>query len=319
MILPLTIERKGLVRRLVFLGRGLCDFNGPLLHPRFPDVVPVERFRRLWASTLREIARNCGHKPNLIVLDQMPARIGGQANPLIGLGSRPNPSASYVATFCGNWDEFYTTRRSSGSRRRDRQRLRKFAEHGSVELVTADGQGISETLEHLFTQKQRTFERMGVDDLFAKPGYRSFFLEVAQSAPELVHVSQLSIGGKCAAANLGLMFHDCYYYVLISYDDGPLSRYGPGAAHLHKLMEFAISKGLKHFDFTIGDEGYKLDWADTKVDLFDHVGGRGLIGRSLAGAAIVGLTLKRAIKQSPRAWRYYSTMRARLKGGRSSR
>jgi CelD/BcsL family acetyltransferase involved in cellulose biosynthesis len=67
-----------------------------------------------------------------------------------------------------------------------------------------------------------------------------------------VHVSRLEVGDAIAAANLGLVFRGCYYHVLASFDDGELSRFGPGVAHLHDLLRHAIEGGCTMFDFTIG-------------------------------------------------------------------
>ncbi len=77
-------------------------------------------------------------------------------------------------------------------------------------------------------------------------------------------MSRLDVGPTLAAANYGLIFRGRYYHVLASYDDGPVSRFGPGAAHLHDLMRYAIEHGCNEFDFTIGDEPYKHDWCDTE-------------------------------------------------------
>ena len=117
--------------------------------------------------------------------------------------------------------------------------------------------------------------------MFERPGYRDFFLDMAtgpQSA-RLTHLSRLDVGPMTAAANFGLMFRGRYYYVLASYDDGELARFGPGAAHLHDLMRYAIEHGCDVFDFTIGDEPYKREWCDAEIKLYDYVSA----GRCAAG------------------------------------
>ena len=64
--------------------------------------------------------------------------------------------------------------------------------------------------------------------------------------------------------------------MLASYDDSGISHYGPGALHLRELMAYAIGMGLKRFDFTIGDEPYKLEWSDTTLKLYDFARHRDL-------------------------------------------
>ena len=172
----------------------------------------------------------------------------------------------------------------------------------------------------MISQKSRSFARMGVDDLFARPGYREFFLDVATdlNVRALAHVSRLDVGATTAATNLGLRFRDCYYLVLSSYHDGEFSRFGPGRAHLNELIRHAIERGFARFDFTVGDEPYKRDWSDTELRLHDY-----LAAVTLRGALVVALTsayrrTKRVIKQSPTLWRAFSKARV-LAGSLSPR
>ena len=155
---------------------------------------------------------------------------------------------------------------------------------------------------------------MGVDDLFAKPGYRDFFQGVAAEAPGEGYgrLLRLDIGPTLAAANFGLMFRSCFYLILSSYDDGELSRFGPGRAHLRETIRYAIGEGCHAFDFTIGDEGYKRDWSDRRLTLHDHVAGVSVRGRLAASGATAFRAVKRTIKQTPALWSAYSKARARL-------
>ena len=112
------------------------------------------------------------------------------------------------------------------------------------------------------------------------------------------------------AVNLGLADRECYYHVLTSYDEGEVSRFGPGAMHLRELMCRAIAQGFRRFDFTIGDERYKSEWADTTLPLYDHVAGVTARGWPLATLARARRQLKRTIKQNPVLWDAFSRMRA---------
>ena len=169
----------------------------------------------------------------------------------------------------------------------------------------------------MIAQKRNAFARMGVSDIFARPRYREFFAALVAQTRGLVHVSRLDVGSAPAAANLGLTFRGRYYHVLASYDDGPLSRFGPGAAHLHELMQYAIGGRCSHFDFTIGDEPYKRDWCDTEVKLFDHISAASARGLLIATVATTLRRLKRFIKQSPMLWP--ALMRARAALGAMAR
>jgi CelD/BcsL family acetyltransferase involved in cellulose biosynthesis len=168
--------------------------------------------------------------------------------------------------------------------------------------------------ETLIAQKQRAFARMGVSDIFARRGYYDFFREIAAHplSRQLVHVSRLDVGAIPAALNLGLVFRGSYYHVLASYDDGALARFGPGAAHLHELMRYAIEQNCSVFDFTVGDEPYKRDWCDTELKLYDHVSAVNARGMLVAKMLTTGRSAKRAIKQSAWLWPAVTKLRATL-------
>jgi CelD/BcsL family acetyltransferase involved in cellulose biosynthesis len=216
-----------------------------------------------------------------------------------------HPSGAYLTHLAGDWESFYAAKRSSTTRRRDRTKRKRLAELGEVQLVTPQGKGqVTATLDTLMVQKARAFARMGVANLFARPGYPEFYRGVATepASSPMVHVSRLDVGAVPAAINLGLIHRGRYYHLLASYGDGEASRFGPGAAHLHDLMRIAIERGCGVFDFTIGDEPYKRDWSDTELRLHDHISFASLRGALIAAPMMALRRLKRAIKQTPVLW-----------------
>ena len=59
---------------------------------------------------------------------------------------------------------------------------------------------------------------MGVADIFARPGYRELLSDLAldPATQPMVHVSRLDVGPDPPAVNFGLVFRDCFYYVIAS-------------------------------------------------------------------------------------------------------
>ncbi len=306
-LMPLAVE-PGLVRRLTFLGSDLCDYNAPLLAPDFARHVSRDRFPVLWRDIVA--ALQARRSFDLIDFSKMPETIGGAANPLLALGTALNPSGAHATRLHGPWEEFYTAKRSSATRRRDRTKRKRLSDLGEVRFVVPERRDdIAFTLDTLIAQKTKAFARMGVGDIFARPGQREFYLDVAANA-RLVPMSRLEVGSTVAATNLGLSFRGRYYYLLASYDDGPTSRFGPGMALLHDLMRRAIELKFDAFDFTIGDENYKLDWSDTELRLYDHVSAASVRGMPSVMLARTKRGLKRRIKQTPLLWRAVTKARA---------
>ncbi len=311
-ILPLSVDRDGLLRRLTWLGADLADYNAPLLAPALSRIVKPSQFLPLWRAILKLIDDRPRLGFDLVELRKMPEMVGTQPNPFMDLAVTPNASGAHRSALAETWEGYYG-KRSSATRRRDRTKLNRLAAHGEVRFVEPDEPGdIESTLDILFEQKARSFARMGVRDLFSRPGYRDFYLDIALN-PELretVHVSRLQVGEEIAATNLGLTMRGCYYYLLASYQDSELARFGPGAAHLRELLRIAIERGFHHFDFTIGDESYKRDWCDEELKLFDHAAAQRAMALPVVATKAMLLGAKRYIKQTPFLWRHFSKARA---------
>ena len=232
----------------------------------FRERVELDRFLAIWQILQAQMQSDPLLRHDWIDFAKMPKKVGDQINPFTYLEVTPNASGTHLAHLTENWEAFYVAKRSSSTRRRDRTKRAHLAKHGDIRFVTATDAGDAQrTVETLMEQKSRAFARKGIPDLFARPGHREFFLDLATNPAtrQLAHISRTEVGATSAAANLGLMFGDCYYHVLASYTDSELSSFGPGNLHLREMMAYAIARGLKRFDFTIGDEPYKLEWSDT--------------------------------------------------------
>jgi CelD/BcsL family acetyltransferase involved in cellulose biosynthesis len=162
-LLPLSIERGGLARRLTFLGTTLCDYNGPLLAPDFGARVDAARFRDIWSAILGRLQSHPDFGFDVVHFDKMQRTVGPQPNPLIGLGVIPHANGAYLTKLGTDWESFYAEKRSSSTRRRDRTKRKKLGEFGELKFVTAEGaNALKATLETLMDQKSKSFAAMGV-------------------------------------------------------------------------------------------------------------------------------------------------------------
>jgi CelD/BcsL family acetyltransferase involved in cellulose biosynthesis len=300
------------VRRLRWLGSDLCDYNAPLVAERGRAFFAEDTFGRLWRDVVKLLRRDRRFRFDLVDLQKMPERLGADGNPFLTLGVFAHSSSAYLTDLGSNWESFYAAKRSSATRKRERRQLKHMAEHGEVRFRDVDEPAaIRQTIETLFAQKGQSFARKGVEDLFARPGYRAFYLDIATdpATRALTHVSRLDVGPDTVAANMGLRLKSRYYLVLSSYQEGELSRFGPGRAHLYELMRHTIDSGFRQFDFTIGDEPYKHDWCDHEIRLYDHMAAVTVRGLAVVGASVAFRKAKRGIKQNPALWRAFSRTR----------
>jgi CelD/BcsL family acetyltransferase involved in cellulose biosynthesis len=313
LMLAFGIETRGLARRLTWLGTDQCDYNGPTLHKRFAERFDANDFAALWARIIALLQAECGHTFDIVDLAKMPETIGEQRNPFLSLPAAPNPSGAYLTSLGQEWDAFYAEKRSSQTRKKERRQLKQLAEFGAVQFVEVqDTDARQQALELLFQQKSRALARMGAEDIFAPPERRAFYLDIAtnDATRDLVHVSRLDISAAGAAVSVGLRADGRYYLILTSYDDGEAAKHGPGRALLHELLRYAIANRFRYFDFTIGDEPYKMDWSDVRLVLHDHLSATTLRGFVAVKALTAFRALKRTIKQNPTMWLAFSKARA---------
>jgi CelD/BcsL family acetyltransferase involved in cellulose biosynthesis/predicted ATP-grasp superfamily ATP-dependent carboligase len=314
-ILPLCVVPERMAKRLCWLGQELGDYNAPLLARDFSRRVTPDRFLAVWRELQDDMQRDPLLRHDWIEFEKMPQKIGAQINPFSYLGVSPNASGVHLTKLGDDWEKFYVAKRSSATRRRDRAKRRHMSEYGEIRFLTAaDTDDARRTLETLMDQKSRSLARKGVANIFARPGHREFYLDLASNPKtrHLVHISRVEIGTACAAANLGIVFGDCYYHVLASFVDSDVSHYGPGALHLRELMAHAIKLGLKRFDFTIGDEPYKLEWSDTDLKLHDYTETTSWRGLPVSSSSSLRRRIKRFIKQTPLLWRFASEVRSAI-------
>jgi len=312
-ILPLAIDKGLAIKRLRWLGQDLCDYNAPLLARDFSRRLSPENFRVVWRKLQAQMQSDAQTRHDWIEFEKMPETIGVEVNPFVGLELTPHSSSAHIMQLGGDWETFYRAKRSSATRRHDRSKRRHMAQFGDIRFITTTNAADARaTLETLMRQKSLALARKGISDMFARPGYREFFLDFGSNpaTQHLVHVSRIEVGATDAAANFAIVHDNCYYHILSSYCDGRLARLGPGALHLRELMGHAINLGLRKFDFTIGDERYKSEWCDERLRLFDYCAAatwRGLPASALSAAR---LRLKRYVKQTPAVWRAVSQLRA---------
>jgi len=68
------------------------------------------------------------------------------------------------------------------------------------------------------------------------------------------------------------------------------------------MFQYSFERGLKTFDFTIGDEPYKRDWFNQEMKLYDHTSAATLRGWMAIMPARAMRAVKRVVRQNPAIW-----------------
>ncbi len=192
-LLPLCIEAKRSTHRLCWLGQDVNDYNAPLIARDFSQRVSPEGFHAAWDQLRARMQREPKLRHDWIEFEKMPQMIGGQVNPFFHLAHADNPSGAHFTRLGADWKQYYAAKRSSATRRRDRAKRKHLSQFGEINFVTStDADDLRRVLETLMEQKNRLLAHRGIADMFARPGWREFFLDIAANPAtrHLVHVSR---------------------------------------------------------------------------------------------------------------------------------
>jgi hypothetical protein len=149
------------------------------------------------------------------------------------------------------------------------------------------------TLEAVLAWKSAQYVRSSVPDCFAVPQNVAMFRELRGRG--LVVLSSLSAGERVVAAHLGALWRGRLSWWVPAYDRELMSL-SPGRLLLEDLLRESHARGLAEFDFLLGDEAYKYQYAT-------HLRAVGSIGKAPLQATLhdaVRSSLKRAFAGYPR-------------------
>ena len=187
----------------------------------FRSALTPERFLAAWRELQEQMQRDPLLRHDWIEFEKMPQKIGAQINPFTHLAVTPNASGAHLAQLGDDWEKFYVAKRSSATRRRDRAKRRHMSairrnplrhragcRRRPAHARNTDGakKPVAGAQGH-----RRHLRPAGTPRILSRPRRRT-------RKPGIWSISAASRSAPtCAAANLGIVFGDCYYHVLASY------------------------------------------------------------------------------------------------------
>ena len=140
---------------------------------------------------------------------------------------------------------------------------RTLEKQGALVLDTyTRAQDVEPLLEPFFAQHVRRWATTDTPSPFLRADRRAFYRTVVReldSSSEL-RFSVLRLDGQLIAAHFGFLCAGTFIWYKPAFEPA-LREFAPGLVLLKRLFERARDEGADVFDFTIGDEGYKLRFA----------------------------------------------------------
>ena len=93
-----------------------------------------------------------------------------------------------------------------------------------------------------------------------------FYFEFLEN--ENLSISALKLNNEYIAGILGFKFKNNYYFLLPSYKfDDETFKLSPGRILLINLINFLYEKKLDYFNFCDGNQSYKKEWSNERINL----------------------------------------------------
>jgi CelD/BcsL family acetyltransferase involved in cellulose biosynthesis len=268
MILPLYVEKKYGIKILKWQGGEQADYMNMLILKDF--VINNDDFLNLWKLIKKEISFF-----DLLYFEKQQKFIGEILNPLV---QNLNVEKNYVSHSISlpNSLDLFIEKNLKNKFIRDTERMKKnLQKEGDIEFLIYENNDNSkkqEIIKEIINQKILRIKELKQKNVLDKDT-QNFYLKFDDSefSNGKLHISSLNLNGKSLAAHWGVVYKNVFYYLMPTIAKTDFMKHAPGRLLLFFLIEWSIKNKIKKFDLTIGDESYKKNWSNSKIDLFSYL------------------------------------------------
>jgi CelD/BcsL family acetyltransferase involved in cellulose biosynthesis len=291
MLLPLCITSRFGEKTLSFMDGGLADYVAPVL---FENALlwTEDAARAVWDKVLAALPTT-----DLVVLQNVPAYVGGQFNPLSLVAGQPNAESAHGSDLTQPWAQLEATQFQLKTIKRKWRALERI---GAVRLEVAETDAqVARFLERTLVQKQRRFDETKVSGFDRDPDKLAYFRRATRAFHDAgrLQIVALLVGDEIVATAWNLVLGRRVYEILIGFEGGEWVKYSCGRILNLMQLEWLKQQGFDYLDHGIGDESWKLEYCDTHVPL-----GQSVEFRSLRGRWMVTRKRLRERLRSMKAW-----------------
>lgn len=260
-VLPLVVEHRGGIVRLKAWDSGVSDYNGPVLSKNFaPSRADM---KTLWADLLHALPH-----ADLLELEKVPSAIGEIGNPLMsieGLTLSKFTRHPLPLPADGDFEKFAAARFNPTHRRTLAKKRKKLQNKGKLEFALESGPGALPTLDKILEWRGNRFAERSDPETSARIGafYRSLC-----SDTDIARVGRLTLDGRLLAGCFGTLTGDTFQLLVVAHD-GEWKNWSPGLLAIESSIALLCAGGVTVYDFTIGDEPYKMDFGVDVEKLYE--------------------------------------------------
>jgi len=263
-LIPLMIARRRVfgvpIRVLQFMGSGHADHLDFCVLKEMRRQV-LDRFADFLMENhcwdLLDLYDIPSDSPNLdILIEKLNMR---------GMHHRLQPAiiCPYLRLNGDSWESFYASRRSRSTRQDLKRRMKRLTELGQVAFRRySEPEAVRDVFPQLFEIYRKRWDGKYLSVSFVDRKEQEFYREMAVdlAAHRRLHLLTLELDEKVTAFSLSAAKNTRFTWLITAYDPA-YSHYFTGELLLTRLLEDVFASGTyREFDFTRGEEPYKLKW-----------------------------------------------------------
>jgi CelD/BcsL family acetyltransferase involved in cellulose biosynthesis len=272
-ILPLVRETYFGIQIIQPADLGVADYNAVIGSPKsLEDVCAVPGLASKILTAM---------KPYHILLFRKQPPSTFDASKLFSKARKtPNISSSYEVEIEQTHDHWLKTHVSKNMRKGLRRKLSGFQkDHGPLEYSELSNEAdIVNAFEIMRDLRAGRYET----DLFSRPEYFAFYRNLAVKGAQTGMTSTFvgKLENRIMSIDFGVRHKGRFLFLLAAFvDDEDMKRYSLGLLGLNEKIRHEADLGTTIFDFTIGDEPYKLSFGAEQIPLTNVTVTAGPIGQ----------------------------------------
>ena len=305
--LPLEVVRAKGMPVARYPGGRHANANFPVV-ARTAGTIPSLEFKAM----LRMAGRQLG--VHALLLERQLRELGGIANPLLSLPHGDSPNIALALSLEGGFEQVLSRHNGKRRKKKFRNQQRRLEPQGGYVTVRAEtAADVDAMLGAFFAMKVDRFAQAGIEDVFAAQEVKLFFARLFVASLEAgdgrFELNAIRVGEVFAAVT-GSSVLDERMTVEFGAIDSAFDFASPGDLLFYLSIEDACARGLRHFDFGVGDEIYKRNWCEIETAHFDNAIALSPLGSALAMAFHARARAVRFVKGNPRLWALVKAVRA---------
>jgi CelD/BcsL family acetyltransferase involved in cellulose biosynthesis len=265
-LVPLIRRVRHGVRIVEFADLNVTDYNAPVL--RAGVTFDMAEARGIAKALVAELRKAPGGV-DLVRLRKMPGRLAGGINPLALLGRAGSSSLNGNVIEIG--DDFEAYRTSIKRIQMPRYwRVFRRSPGAAFRLISSVDEALK-TVDVMDAQQQARMQKLGLKFVLNDDSHGGFYRDLVRRGLTLgyVVVSELTCDEAVVATMLGIRHGDYFAVLRISNAGARWSHCSPSKLVVDRTMAALHEKGVRRFDFSVGNYAFKRRFGVTPIPLTD--------------------------------------------------